>query len=114
MAEGGKAGSTPELASKGGLHRTIPSAQETINVSTTEGSSDLSAYAGLWIWLRSRVGATTYIRAASSPTLVAGEGPTLAEGKETEYFIDPHGEMTLFHVGDNAAGRLDIYYDPEQ
>lgn len=110
-----KAGSTPELAAKAGLHRTIPDSIATIDVGTSEGSDELAAYAGLWIFLRSRVGATTFLRSSSSPTLVANVGPTLAEGVTSEeFFVDPAGEMTLFHIGDNASGKLDVYYDSEQ
>lgn len=113
MSQNGKPGSTPELAAKSGLHRTIPLARATIDVSTSEGNSELAAYAGKFVFLFSRVGTTTIQRATSSPTLTAGVGFVIAEGSYEEFYIDPNGEMTLYHIGDNASGKLEILYDTE-
>ena len=108
-------GSTPELAAKAGLHRTIPNTITTLNLTASEGSDELLAFAGMWIFLRSRVGKSTFLRSTSSPSLVIDVGPTLEQGVTSEeFFVDPNGEMTLFHISDNAAGRLDIYHDSEQ
>jgi hypothetical protein len=104
--------SKPELARAGAVHRCISHAglNDTISVTTSEGGPfNLLPFAGQWIRLVPRTGLNaTVARAAASPTLVFGEGGDyLAALVGDEFYVDPDGEMNLWHIGD-ASGTVDV------
>lgn len=106
-------------AQGGGVFRTIPDDIETESVTTSEGNAELTAWgagnvdlSGKWVFFKARGGNVTIQRAASSPSLTAGVGFTIEDGKMEELYVDPDGEMTLYFIG-SASCSLDALYDSE-
>lgn len=105
------------LAQHGGAFRTIPDSKGTVSVATSEGNVELDAFdsndlSGKWVFFKARGGNVTIQRASSSPTLTAAVGLTIEDGKMEELYVDPAGEMTLYHIG-SASCSLDAYFDSE-
>lgn len=101
----------PELAYKGAIFKTIPSARATVAVTTSSQQTSLTAYGGKWVWLRALTADITILR--GTHTLTAGNGFVLRVGADPiDFFIDPDDtdKLTLAHIA-GANATLEILYD---
>ena len=117
------AGSNPESAMIGAIHRTIPNACREITVNTTasqnldavtadEGVATPTSLLGRWVMLEAVGADVRVLRDASA--IAAGRGLLLVAGAgPVDFYIDRDGAATLQAVS-AAAAKLLILYDTEQ
>jgi hypothetical protein len=118
--------STPDLASKGALHRTIPNAASSLAVSGTQVDGTLDAFGassldlrGHWVTFLAVGAQVTILRYdadGAAPTLTAGTGGlVIAAGASIELWVEPASsaaQIGISAIGD-GAGSLEALIDAE-
>lgn len=101
-----------EIAYQGALHRTIPKKFVDVTIGATNGTYDLSALGGKWVYLRALTANVSIKLGASGSMANVNEGyPVLTtDPRPEEFFIDPGDEVTLNHIALSAA-TLRIFSD---
>ena len=109
-------------ASRGGAVRTPPNAHETTAITTSNATVDLASYGsgadlrGKWVFFTARGGNVTLRRfSTSAPTLTAGVGFTIADGKTEELWVptEASGAGTSLRVIGSASCNLDADYSDD-
>ena len=103
-----------------GVARTIPNAAIGETVGTSEVELDLADFgstsldlSGKWVFFHAIGGAITILRAATTPTMVAGKGFVIAADTTEELYVDGSGEKVLWAISDTAASTLIAAVDSE-
>lgn len=118
-------GSDYSVTARAGAMRTPPNAHDTEGVTTSIASLDLAVFGddevdlrGKWVFFTARGAAVTlrrFVTGATAPTITAGVGFTIADGKTEELWVPSadSGAGTSLRVIGDGSGNLDADYSDD-